>query len=1227
MKMSRALVMLLLCLLLTTSLSAQTSSTGALSGTVTDPSGAVLPNTSVTLVSSGTGQIRTVTTTADGSYAFTLLSPGQYRVKFEASGFNPVDVPSLTVTVTETAVLNESLAVGSSAQQITVQTTEEAVQTTNATLGTVMSTKTMTDVPLATRNYTNMISLTAGASAAVPNATTLGKGGVNTAVNGSAAAQDNYQMDGTSVNTLFSFPSVAESPTSFYAAIPVPSPEAIQEFKIQTSNYDASYGRNTGANVNVVTKSGTNLFHGSGFEFFRNTVLNANDWFRNFTGGARLPFNQNQFGGTLGGPVKKDKLFFFASYQQTGQKNGISTFGYSTVTLPAIPAGNRGSCPVGWKSISQCDATGQAFIGSLGNSVCPTNPANAPYKSFDTTTVGGLQVACNGSNINPVAINLLQLKLPNGNYYMLGTGSNAYTTATFSDPAVYNEWQGIGNVDYLLNSKNTLSLRFLDAPSAVAAPFGVGVGLLGTPVGAHRNYTAANVKVTTLLSNSLINEARVSYVQAVSINSYTSPFTDSQVGIAPLNPDYNVLTFININGIYDIGRQWFTDTKMANDEYGLGDQMSWDHGKHIVRFGVDLNRTLMNQSIRSMEGGEPIFNSFPDFLIGRAACPAGTFGNGAGQCNTSNPGSSNGTQTSSLSGVGGSCSGACTTLWGPDPSDYLQHYIADALDTFVQDDFKVRPTLTVNLGLRWEYDGWAWEKDGHFAGIWQSTVLSQPYPGNSPATGTLVGYVAPANFPGNLPTGVTRLSNNFYSDPPPKDLFAPRLGFAWSPKSKLAVRGGIGIFYDRINGETLTVGGAGTAPYSVGIVVQPSSNLAAPFVVPQLIPGPPGAPGWAPRWANYSTLQSSNLGSAALDQHLKIGTTDEWNLNVQYAFLPSWLLELGYVGSHGIHESNEGGTGYEADPINTAVLASASQPVCAGSNCITTNTVANVSFRVPLIGFSPIFQTTETQGHYKYNSLQATVRKQLSHGLTFQAAYTWNRAFLNAYMGNPNAAPGTLGYVDQYVLNPAYYPQRFVISYAWQIPSGTHDGVVGKLVNGWGISGVTVLQDGVPLTMYDTRAGTAFNPSLTGSLSGLVPQAQFCTGMGPANVATSGGLEAKVINGLTGGPGYLNGRTQGVFCTPPTIGSDGAATGFGSAGSGWILGPGQFNFDTAFTKDTKVGGLREDATLQFRAEFFNFFNHPQFSNPATTVNSGTFGRITTMSVSPRLVQLALRYSF
>src|SRR5690242_16325146 len=345
---------------------AQTAGTGALTGTVTDSSGAVVPNATVTATSVDTGQARMATTGPDGTYSIGLLQPGNYRVKFEAAGFKAVEIPSATVTVTETAVLDRTLEVGAQEQTVTVASEVETIQAASSALGTVATARTVTELPLSTRNYTNLLAMSSGANASVQDASLLGKGTTLIAVNGAGTAQNTFLQDGVVISNWFSFNTGVEGVS--VGGFAIPNPDAIAEFKIQTSTYDAGYGRNPGANVNVVTKSGSNDFHGNAFEFFRNTALNANAWFRNFNGLGKPELNSNQYGGAFGGPVKKNKLFFFVSYQETSQKNGLTGYGAATATAPPIPTGNRGNCPTPNASntassltyFNSCDAIAQA---------------------------------------------------------------------------------------------------------------------------------------------------------------------------------------------------------------------------------------------------------------------------------------------------------------------------------------------------------------------------------------------------------------------------------------------------------------------------------------------------------------------------------------------------------------------------------------------------------------------------------------------------------------------------------------------------------------------------------------------------------------------------------------------------------------------------------------------------------------------------------------------------
>ena len=563
-------------------LMAQTAGTGGLTGTVTDPSGAVVANATVTATSTDTGQARTTMTGVDGLYKFGLLPPGNYRVRIQAAGFKPTEFPSVTVTVTETAVLNSTLEVGTQTQSVTVEGEVQAVQTESSAMGAVVNGNTVESLPLSTRNYTNILAISTGANADVVNATTMGKSSTAISVNGGDITQNTYLQDGVAVNNWLSVNTTQEG--TRYGSFGIPNPDTIQEFKIQTSTYDAGYGRNPGANVNIVTKSGTNDFHGSAFEFFRNTSLDANDFFWNAGGhnGASQELNQNQYGGVVGGPIKKDKLFFFVSYQETDEKNGIAGAGYSIVNLPPIPTaynapGSRGSCgPATWTMANvatACNAAGQAFIQSLG----------ATFSGLKVKTPGSVQVAANGSNISPVAINILQLENPGGGYLIPGAGSGPAST-TYSIPAAYKDHQGMGNWDYTINAKNTLSGRYYFESDPTTSPFaanGTSITnsniLPGSPVVAQKENQAALLKLTTLISNNLVNEARVSYQRIVTTGTEEVPFTDSQVGITSISSGFNYLDNLTISPNFSFGAQKYADQLSTVNQFQWADQLSWSH--------------------------------------------------------------------------------------------------------------------------------------------------------------------------------------------------------------------------------------------------------------------------------------------------------------------------------------------------------------------------------------------------------------------------------------------------------------------------------------------------------------------------------------------------------------------------------------------------------------------------------------------------------------------------
>jgi len=1190
---------LLLLFALSCFLVAQTAGTGALTGTLTDPTGAVVPNVTITATNSDTGQTRTAKTGGDGVYTISLLPPGTYKVSFAATGFKTAEVSGVKINVTETPVLDRGLEVGAQSEQVNVQAEGEVLQTSSSTLGTVVGERSVAGLPLTNRNYTQILSLAAGVSASVNNASAVGNGSADVGVNGMDPSHNNYQMDGVSITPIGG----GGPGQGFYSGIGIPSPDALAEFKIQTSLYDAGYGRNPGANVNVITKSGTNSWHGTGFEFFRNTALNANSFFQNRSGGGKLPLNQNQFGGVIGGPIKKDKLFIFGSYQGTRQKNGVDATGNTTgATLPPIPLGDRNA---------------PGFQKALGAAFCndPTFSKNLPIGPG--LTMGGVQVACDGSNINPVALNILRLKLPNGNYYIPSSPTGKYLVgATFIDPSIYSEEQYLVNADYLLSAKHTLSTRYFYSHEHQSQGFNCLISATTCLPGGGQddifNNTAAVLKLTSILSNSLVNEARMSFQRNESNLGTKQKFTDSQVGITPVTPQINFLAPITILGQFDSGGLTEPNFNLSN-QFQWADQISWTHGKHSIRAGGEFEHIQWPWVFPGISKGWLLFQTFPDFLLGLSACAPGTFApavaNVPGSCNDKNPGGTNGTVLSNI---------IATVLAVKTPPTGIVHgYRLNNANIFIQDDFKATSRLTLNLGLRWEFDAYPTDKYGNLTNIWLSQIQKVPVPGSSSATGTYSGFVAPANYQGVLPAGILKNSSNGPTRTgAPWNNFAPRIGFAWQPtgNSKFVVRGGYGYFYDRVNGNSLIHAVEQSPPYSLTLdnsgPALGYATLANPYPNQQL--------GWGDtRWVNFQTGASSNLNYPFMQENFTTPLVQSYNLNIQYQFAPTWVLEVGYAGSHGIHLVDSG------REMNLAGLASSSHPI----NGITTNTLANASLRVPFLGFAPNgLQQSGSDGSEKYNSLQVSLRKQFSHGFQMQAAYTFARAFTNL---QANPAPGLNGSVagtnadsndprdlrQQYGLNTGYRPQRLVVNYTWDIPFRSQKGFAGKLLGGWNLSGVTTIQSGQPLTVNDTRGGSIFCGTCQAAFSNVVSRAQMAPGKTNADVATTGSVEQRL-------GAYINASAFGAL---PTIGD---GTGFGNSGIGILYGPGQFNFDASLVKTTRVGGIHESATLQFRAEFFNIFNHAQFSNPVSTdISQINFGQITGTSVNPRVIQCAIKYAF
>ncbi len=1147
------------------SVMAQSADTGALTGVVKDPSGSVVAGAKISVTNLANAQSRTALTGNDGFFRIVLLPPGKYKVTVSMAGFQTAEFPSVTIKVTEAAALNPSLKIGAPNETVTVAADAELLQSTTSTLGTLVGADEVVLLPLTTRNYTQVLDFSAGVSASVANATELGKGTQKTSVNGSNPAQNNYQMDGAPINSIASLGHADDQNVG--AGIGIPNPDALQEFKVQTSTFDASYGRNPGANVNVVTKSGTNELHGTGFFFLRDTALNANPFFYNRDRLATDPdkpiLTQKQYGFTLGGPAVKDKLFLFGSWQGSRQENGITGGGKVDTQLPPIPDGDRSASD---------------FAAALGQ-------ANCGFPNWGWT--GGANVACDGSNISPVALNILKLKLPDGSYYFPGSGASGYGRRIFSIPARYEGDQFLANVDYLINQKNTLAGRFFYTRDPKYTPMGY-INLPGNPQTDFYSNHNVVTKLTSALRSNLINEARFSYGRNWGdiYDDVIQGGSPKDLGINTPNPNQTLPPWIWISG----GPYMFNSFRPAQSlgaSYQYADQIAWSKGSHTIRAGFEYERVHYFSTPGAYRGWL-YFGTFNDFLVGG---PGNIF--------------------------------MSITNRGDSPEGELSHnYRQNNASGFIQDDWKASSTLTLNLGLRWEYNSMLNDLNGNMTSVWPKLLAAVPTPPTVPTTSGpgLVGYVVPQNTNpkyGIPPNGVYQTdNNNSIEGHPPYTNFGPRIGFAWQPTSKgnLVVRGGFGMFYDRVQAYYFVRAYQESPPYAVSLSYGPPNSYTLENPFPNI---PVGS--YPSRWSSLACNPDgtncggggSSLSTMFLNPDVEIPLTYQYNVSIQYQLFRDWVVDIAYVSSRGTRLMNS----YRN--VNLARLATEANPI----NGQTANTIdlyggaikGNVPLRVPYIGY----QATGLQGTYfdarsNYHSLQATLRKQFSYGLAMQLSYTFSKNLTTLGAGDSTNSNDPLDQDQQYGPSGWNRPHRFIMNYQYDLPFGKHQGAKGRLLNGWSISGITTIQNGIPLTITDSSAGSIF-----GASGG---RAQLCSDATIDSIPTSGDVRDR-LGWKSGGPGYFN---TSAFCAAPTGGIYGNGTGWGNSGVGIVKGPGQFNWDISLIKDFRIG---ESQIFQFRTEFYNAFNTPQFANPDTALQNASFGQITDTSVNPRIIQFGFKYLF
>jgi hypothetical protein len=934
--------------------------TGQLTGTIVDPNNASIPNAKIKLINQSTTQSRDLTTKDSGDFAFTLLPPGSYKLEVTANGFNTVQIDDLRINITQTTSITVHLDPAAVASIVTVNADAPLVQQESSQVGRVIEGNTIRQLPLPTRNFQQLLTLSPGTSAGVSNNTDLGRGDSIITVNGQRTTSNNVRINGIDANAVG---------TNGTPNIAAPASDSLQEFIVQTSLYDASQGRNAGGNVEAVTRSGGNEFHGNAYYFFRNKALNENDFFLKLARQPTPVLTRHQFGGTLGGPMVRDRVFFFGSYQGTRETNGASL--NNSLLFPFMPPQLRDN----------------------------NRSAVALQETFAVTP-------------NPVAVTILNAKLPNGQF-AIPSATTASGLTPISAISRYTENQFNANFDVKLSDNHTLSSKNYSArnPTTQAnfnfAALGNGpTQLPGAGADLVLVQTLISLTDTYVLSPNLVNQARVGYSRLRNTSTPDEPFTAADLGISsPLQNLFPGAPTLIVTGLFTFGSSPFADQSSRINAFTGADTLSIVTVNHHLRIGGEYRRSQLNFFFNSFSRGQITFASFNDFLAGNGLSIIG-------------------------SGV------------------FDRAVRINDLSGFFQDDWKFKQRLTLNLGVRYDFYGFPSEQRGRFVNFLPDQFRQ----------GTLAAPAGPPNgfvqAEGGALAGVPEVASTIV--PSDKNNVSPRAGFALrlNDSGSLVLRGGYGIYYDRFsarfaNTQLLNY------PYFALAVGLPGllRTFANPFIpVPQ-----PGAfplnPTIPSPLSPLAPLVGVPISGLFVDPELSTPYVQQYNANVQWELFKDYLLEVGYVGSKG---------------TKLLQVVSLNQPVY--------NRAANVFFAPlgTALGTQKMvasgIQQAQTSSNSRYNSLQVSLTKRFSSGLQFLAAYTLGKS-TDYYSGAPvNELIPTPGDQSNWKLNygPSDYDRRhrLVTSFVYDLPKFSVRAK--RLLNDWQINGILTLQTGTPFSIIDS---------------------------------------------------------------------------------------------------------------------------------------------------------------
>ena len=1251
-----------------------------MTGAVMDPSGAVVVSAHVTLVDVEKGYSYTATTNSEGRYLFRQVPPGTYQISVEKEGFQTERKDGIKLDVNLNATVDFSVKVGKAIDVVEVKETAVQLRTEDAVTGQVVDRKFINDLPLVDRRALDLAYLAPGV---VPtNIPSAARGNINFNANGSRNMTADVLVDGASATNF-------EQNSGIQNLVYAPSVDSIQEFKVQESNFSAEFGFAGATVLNAVTRSGSNAFHGGLYEFWRNQILDANKWFNNATGTPIDKLRRNDFGGTVGGPIKKDKTFFFFAYEGVRQSRSSGSSGFYGVPTLCERGDASATCPVAgtpvlgdfeelctlqgftFDNTGRCsDPSGQLwdpYTGSFSNSTPNGNGPGSvrstfiPFNNLAAYSSPGAGLPSGPGNlIDPLAKNLLLLfPKPNQPVGSLSDAQNNNFFVSGVDPSSNNKFDI--KVDHRFNERNLLSVKYSQNNGNSN-----GLNCYGNftdPCTSGPDDETAHlltINFTHTFSPALLLNVTYGGIRAFSFShGVGAEFKDfasqiSQIGVPNYleQSGFAAVPFIALGGDYttSIGGQPFAILREGQDSHHLGGTVSWLRGKHELKFGGEGRLHRINFTQPGWPAGEFDF----DFTT------TAQFSNAA---DTSSGGDD---MASFLMGVGpsaDSAGGGCSPCFRGFDNFVSTQSLRWGM--FAQDNYRVTPKLTLNIGVRYElslprterFNRMNWLDPNLVSPIQyaQQPVPVNPIPGLTPVS-VLHGGEVFAGVNGNS-------RSNYYTDY--KDI-QPRFGFAYQVPYRFVVRGGYGIYF-----STPRNGASGTGPWGFqGFDIQPpwitvvndGSGNAIPCCrlsnpAPNGVPQPPGS-----LYGAFNDVGFAAVGPVpSISKHTPY--EQSWSFGLQKELPGKVLLDASYVGKKGTHlylggfrELNHLGPDFEKarasgqiTPTDIGNLTATDQPnpffsgsctptsdprnpnfICNPNSGLSAPTIAEYQLYLPYPQFTGFEGDSPPIANSIYHALQIRAERAFANGLQFLVTYTFSKSIDTAsatddsisWLGGGTTGGGTIDVQNpndlrgERAVSVFDIPQLLQFNYVYELPVG-HGKPFGKnlhpvlnaVVGGWQTSGIWRIDNGRPIlpSLLNTTPIPTYGqrPTLTGTL-------QRAPGSPESHVVGCSSCTSYFANGnVLEDTGVLAPFTLGN--APRTITS--------------VRQPGTRLAGLSLFKEFPMAQVREGMRLEFRAEAFNAFNHPQFAGPSATVGSGRFGKIRSTIADPRDMQLGLKLYF